>query len=163
MSDKAILCYMCIWSPGALPIHSLVGGLIPENTGWSSQPTLFFLWGYNPLCPSSASPRSPSSVWWFALSIYMHCSVAATISQGTWSLSISAPWQQQQCRCSVSTDRMAPQVGQSLDGTSFSFCSIFCPCLSFGQEHSWVLKLWDVWVAPSLDWRLCLSLFLTLN
>jgi hypothetical protein len=44
MSDKAILCYICIWSPGALPVLSLVGGLVPGSTGWSGQPTLFFLW-----------------------------------------------------------------------------------------------------------------------
>ena len=29
-------------------------------------------------------------------------------------------------------------MGESLDGLSFSFCSIFCPCLSFGQEPFWI-------------------------
>jgi hypothetical protein len=33
MSDKAILCYIGIWSPGALPVLSLVGGLVPGSTG----------------------------------------------------------------------------------------------------------------------------------
>ena len=33
---------------------------------------------------------------------------------------------------------MDSQVGQYLDGPSFSFCSSFCPCSSFGQEHFWV-------------------------
>jgi hypothetical protein len=35
----------------------------------------------------------------------------------------------------VSEDRMDPLVGQSLDGPSFSLCSISCPCSSFTQEH----------------------------
>ena len=26
MSDKAILCYICIWSPGSLQVHTLIGG-----------------------------------------------------------------------------------------------------------------------------------------
>jgi hypothetical protein len=43
MSDKAILCYICMWSPGSLPVDSLVGDQVPGSTGWSSQPTLFFL------------------------------------------------------------------------------------------------------------------------
>ena len=38
----------------------------------------------------------------------------------------------------VSTDKMDTQLGWSPDGPSFSLCSIFCPCISFGQEHSWV-------------------------
>jgi hypothetical protein len=38
----------------------------------------------------------------------------------------------------VSADRMDPQVGQSLDGPSFSLCSISCPCSSFAHEHFWV-------------------------
>ena len=38
----------------------------------------------------------------------------------------------------VSADRMDPQVGQSLDGPSFSLCLISCPCSSFAQEHFWV-------------------------
>ena len=42
MSDKAILCYLCIWSYGSLPVHSLVGGLVPGSSGWSSQ-LMFFL------------------------------------------------------------------------------------------------------------------------
>jgi hypothetical protein len=47
-SEKAILCYICVWNSGALPVYSLVGDLVPGCTGWFCQPTLFFLWGYNP-------------------------------------------------------------------------------------------------------------------
>jgi hypothetical protein len=48
MSDKAILCYICICNYGSLPAHSLVGGLVHGSNGWSGQSTLFFLWGRNP-------------------------------------------------------------------------------------------------------------------
>jgi hypothetical protein len=36
MPDKAILCYICSWSQGSLRVYSLVGGLVPESSGWSS-------------------------------------------------------------------------------------------------------------------------------
>jgi hypothetical protein len=36
MSDKAILWYICIWSHGSLPVHSLVGGLVPGSSRGSS-------------------------------------------------------------------------------------------------------------------------------
>jgi hypothetical protein len=48
MSDKAIFCYICIWSHGAFPVYFFVGGLVRGSSGWSDQLTLFFLWGCNP-------------------------------------------------------------------------------------------------------------------
>ena len=50
----------------------------------------------------------------------------------------------------VSVDKMDPQVGQCPDGPSFNLCSIFCHCLSFGQEHFWV-KNFEIggWPPPS--------------
>ena len=35
----------------------------------------------------------------------------------------------------MSADGMDPQVGQTLDGLSFSLCSTLCPCISFRQEQ----------------------------
>jgi hypothetical protein len=35
----------------------------------------------------------------------------------------------------MSADRMDPQVGHAMDSPPFSLCSIFWPCLSFGQKH----------------------------
>ena len=32
MSDKTIFCYLCIWSHGSLPVHSLVDDLVPVRT-----------------------------------------------------------------------------------------------------------------------------------
>ena len=46
MCDKAIVCYICIWSH----VYSLVGALVPgssEDTGWFI--LLFLLWGCKPL------------------------------------------------------------------------------------------------------------------
>ena len=37
LSDKAILCYICIWSHESLPIHFLVSGLVSGSTGLASQ------------------------------------------------------------------------------------------------------------------------------
>ena len=37
MPDKTIFCYICSWSHGSLHMYSLVGGLVPGNsgdTGW---------------------------------------------------------------------------------------------------------------------------------
>jgi hypothetical protein len=50
----------------------------------------------------------------------------------------------------VSSDGMDPQVGQSLNGLSFSICSTFCPCTSFRQEQFWV-KILEMcgWPHPS--------------
>jgi hypothetical protein len=49
-------------------------------------------------------------------------------------------------------------MGQSLDGLSFSLCSIFfCPCLSFGQEHFWVKNVeMGGWPHPSTECWACL-------
>jgi hypothetical protein len=46
MIEQAILCYICWWSHGSLHVCSLVGGLVPGNsgsTGWFI--LLFCLWG----------------------------------------------------------------------------------------------------------------------
>ena len=45
-------------------------------------------------------------------------------------LSANTSWHQQQCLGLVSAYGMDPQVGQSLDGFSFSLCSTFCLCIS---------------------------------
>ena len=50
MTNKAILCYICSWSPVSLHIYSSVGAFVPESsvgTGWFI--LLFFLWGCKPL------------------------------------------------------------------------------------------------------------------
>ena len=36
MSDKAMLCYICIWRPGSLHVYSLVGEFIPGSSRWSN-------------------------------------------------------------------------------------------------------------------------------
>jgi hypothetical protein len=55
MPGKAILCYICSWSHG----YTLVGGLVPGNSGGSGWLILlFFLWGCKPLSSFSPSPNS---------------------------------------------------------------------------------------------------------
>jgi hypothetical protein len=48
MSDNAMLCYICICSPGSPQVYSLVGGFVLGISGWFSYLILFFLWGCNP-------------------------------------------------------------------------------------------------------------------
>jgi hypothetical protein len=40
--NKAILCYIYVWSQGSLHVYSLVGGLDPGSSVWLI--LLFFLW-----------------------------------------------------------------------------------------------------------------------
>ena len=49
MPDNAILCYICGWSHGSLYVYSLVGDLVPGNSGRSGCLILFFLWGFKSL------------------------------------------------------------------------------------------------------------------
>jgi hypothetical protein len=67
---------------------------------------------------------SPYSVQWLAVSI---CILLGSTS-----------WHQQYWLGLVATFRMDPEVGQSLDGRSFSLCSTLCPCISFRQKQFWV-------------------------
>jgi hypothetical protein len=43
MLDKAILCYICIWSPGSLHVYSLLGGLVLGALGG---PVSWFCFSY---------------------------------------------------------------------------------------------------------------------
>jgi hypothetical protein len=94
MSDKTILCYMCIWSPGFLHVYSLVGDLVPGNSGWL---ILFFLWGCNPFNSFSHSPSSSfgirGSVWWLSVSICIH--FVQVLEEPLRLLSASTSWHQQ--------------------------------------------------------------------
>jgi len=47
MSDKTILCYICIWSHGSFPVFSLVGSLVSESNGCLGKVNMFTLWGCN--------------------------------------------------------------------------------------------------------------------
>jgi hypothetical protein len=64
INDKAILCYLYIWSHGSLPVHTLVESLVPRCTEWSGQPTLFFLWGCNPSLLLPSFCYLPHLVFW---------------------------------------------------------------------------------------------------
>ena len=88
MYNKAIFCYICIWSHGSLHVYSLVGGLVlgalGVGTGWFI--LLFFIWGPNPFSFVSPSPNFsigfPCSVWWLAVSICI-CIGSGKASQRT--------------------------------------------------------------------------------
>jgi hypothetical protein len=132
MSDKAILCYICIWSHGSLPVHSLVGGLVLMN-----KPTSIVL----PM--GLQSPSAPPVHWaqshgwlWASTSVFVRYWQNLPGNSHTRFLSISASWQQQQCLGLASADQMDPQVGPSRDGPSFSLCSTFVPVFSLERNIS---------------------------
>jgi hypothetical protein len=145
MSEKTILWYLCIWSHGSLSVWSLVGSLDPGSTGWSRQ-LMFFIWGCNPLHLLQSFCQLPNQGLWAQSDGWLQASTSALVScwlnlprsSHTRFLSASVSWQLQQCWVWCSTVRINPQVGKSLDGPFFSFCSIFCPCSSFAEEHFWV-------------------------
>ena len=64
-------------------------------------------------------------------------------SQETYNRLLSActSWHPQSCLHLVTVYGMDPQVGQSLNGLSFSLCSTLCPSIPFRQEPFWVKNL----------------------
>ena len=43
MYNRSILCYICNWSHGSLPVYPLVGGLVPGSSGGTGWFKLLFL------------------------------------------------------------------------------------------------------------------------
>jgi hypothetical protein len=95
MSDKAILCYICIWSHRSLPVHSLIGSLVPREY-WVVQPANFVLHGLQSPLLLQSSHQSP---WALCLIIgskhpHLHWQSLPRNSY-TRFLSASTSWQQQ--------------------------------------------------------------------
>ena len=124
------------WSHGFLHVYSLIGGLVPGSSrvsGWLI--LLFFLWGCKNTSALSVlflSPPlgTPCSVQWLATSICL-CTCQALLEPLRRQL-LSGSCQQALLYVYysflglVSVYGMDPQVGQSLDGLSISFCSTLC-------------------------------------
>jgi hypothetical protein len=137
MPDKAIICYICVWSHEWLHVYSLVGGLVLGSSEVSGRLVLlFFLWGCKPLQLHQSSPKllhwSPhtQSKGWQQASISV-LALRRQLYQAPVSKHFLAS-------AIVSVHGMDPQVGQSLDGISFSLCSTLYHCISFRQEQFWV-------------------------
>jgi hypothetical protein len=139
LSHKAILCYICGWKHGSLHVYPLVCGLVPGSsggTGWLI--LLFFLRGCKPLqllCPFSSS------------SMVNHVLIPMDGCEHHFckALALAKPLRRELYQAPVSKHLLAstkvsgfltiygmdPQVEQSLDGLSFSFCpnlvSVFPP------------------------------------
>jgi hypothetical protein len=166
--------FLCSWSHGSFSLHPR-----PQPScvffGWFSPWELWLVdtvvvpMGLQtpsaplvlPLTPSLASP---CSVWRLAASIRtsIWSGSGRPFSRDSYTrlLSASASWHQQECLGLVSADGMDPQVGQSLDGLSYSLCSILCPCISFRQEQFWV-NIFEMggWPHPSTGDRYGLCRF----
>jgi len=130
MPNKAILCYICSWSHGSVHVYSLGGGLVPGSSGW----LVLFLWGCKPLqllqsffylfqwgphSPFDGCLQASTSVFvmlWKSLSGDSYISL----------LSACISWHQQYCLSWLCVYGLDPQVGQALNGFSFSLCSKLC-------------------------------------
>ena len=94
------------------------------------------------------------SVQWLTESIYLCICQALAEPLRTQLLSASTYWHPQYCLGLVTVCEMNPQVGQSLDGLSFSVCSTLCLCIS---SHGY-------FVPPSKkDWSIHTLIFLLLE
>jgi len=81
MPDNAILCYICDWSHGPIPVYSLVCGLVPGSSGGVWFVDIVVLMGFpTPSVPSVLSLTPPlvslCLVQWFAASILICISKA---------------------------------------------------------------------------------------
>jgi hypothetical protein len=162
MSDKAILCYLCVWSHGSLPVHLWVGVLVPGSTRWPCQLMLFFLGVAITLRSSSPSATSPTRVPELSLmvgSTYLNCQLLAE------------PPQEQSYQIPVKKRLLAtvwclqtgwiPKWGSprmALPSVSAPFFFFFF-CSFFGQNHFWVKNFeMGVWPHPTtggmpISWR----------
>ena len=73
ISDKSMLCYICIWSHGSLHVYSLVGGLVSVSSGRSNYLQFFFQWCCNPFCFFSPFPSTSIGVCRLSLEIGCQC------------------------------------------------------------------------------------------
>jgi hypothetical protein len=105
-----------------------------------------------PLTPPLGIPEQRLMVGCKHLCLYLS-GAGRAFSGDSWTrfLSESTSWYQQLYLGLISAFGMDAQVGQSLDGLSFSLCSTLCPCISVRQEQFWV-KVLEMYVTPSLYW-----------
>jgi hypothetical protein len=120
---------------------SLVGDLAPGSSGGWVLVSSYFCSSYGAANPfSSLGPFSSSFIGDCVLSPMVSCvDTPLYFVRHWWSisgdshnrhLSVSTCWHPQKCLGLVIVYGMDPQVGQSLDGHSFSLCSTLCLCNS---------------------------------
>jgi hypothetical protein len=132
MHDNAFLCYICSWSH----VFSLVDGLVPGNSGdggvWLLDIVVLPMELQTPSTPSvpSLTPLlgTPHSVQWLAANI--HLCISKALAGPLRRQPYQAPFSMHfltsiLCLGLVTVYGMSPQVGQSLNGLSFSLYSTF--------------------------------------
>ena len=115
MSDKAILCYLCIWSHGSLPVHFLVSAQVLGALGGPASQHCSYYGVAVPLCSSSPSPSFLSRVPKLSLMVgceqlHLHWSGADRTSQGDSHTRFLSEVPLSNCNSQglVSVDRMDP-------------------------------------------------------
>ena len=95
MLHKAIICYICSWGHGSLLVYSLVGGLVPGNSGeiWLVDIDVHPMGLQTPSAPSVLSLSPPlgahSSSW-----LLVSASVFVRLCRAPQEITISASFQQ---------------------------------------------------------------------
>jgi len=133
---RPILSYICCWRHGSLHMYSLDGGLVPgssRGSGWL--PHIVLPMGLQtPSAPSVLSLTPPLgtlfSDQWLASSIRLcFCQTLAELFRRH---SYQAPVSKHFLKSAILSGfgdyiyGMDPQMGQFLDGLSFSLCSTLC-------------------------------------
>jgi hypothetical protein len=115
ISDKAILCYLCIWSHGSLPVHFLVSAQVLGALGGPASQHCSSYGVAVPLCSSSPSPSFLSRVPKLSLMVgceqlHLHWSGADRTSQGDSHTRFLSEVPLSNCNSQglVSVDRMDP-------------------------------------------------------
>ena len=164
MSEKAILCYIYSWSHGSLHVYSLVGGLVPGRSWGSGWLILLFFDGvanhfssFSPL--SNSSTGDPIGDWLAARFRLCTCQVLAETLRRQDScirlLSACTSCHPQYRLHLVTVYGMDPQVGQSLDGLSFSLCSILCVRICFHEYFVSLLRTKALTLWSSFFLKVC--------
>jgi hypothetical protein len=132
MSNKAILCHICGQSHRSLHVYYLVGGSVPGSSRRSGLLTLLFLpWGCkHPQLLQSLlqllhwGPCVQSNGWLPAsISVFVRLWQSLSGDSHIRLPSASTSWHSQYRPGLMTVYGMDPQVGQSLDGLSFSLCT----------------------------------------
>ena len=138
--NKAILCYICVWSHGSFHLFSLVGGLVPGSSGgvWLVDIAVLPM-GLQTPSASSAFPLTPPygplcSVQWLTASICLcTCQALTEPLKGLLCQALISKYFPESAMASglATVYGMDPQVVQSLDGACVAIskianCSVYC-------------------------------------
>jgi hypothetical protein len=155
MPDKAIVCYICIWSHGFLLISFLVRGFVPWISSESGYLIFFFFLPIGLQCPSTPSVlpltlplRYPGLIRWLAMHICI-C-ISHVLAEPLWEHLYQAHVSKHFLASGIVSGFGVCRWDGSLDGVvsgwpflfvpspCFFIVVVVCPCISFRGKQFWV-------------------------